>query len=51
MAKHIDDIKLRYLHAELQKEEISKPTRGDVTRIIEVGYVQAGNYLKAMRKS
>jgi len=45
----VDDIKLIYLKNRLKDEKIRKPTREDVSRILGVGYVQAGNYLRVIK--
>lgn len=50
MPDKVDEIKLKYLKEKLIEENISKPTRADIERILKVSYPQAYNYLKALKR-
>jgi hypothetical protein len=45
----VDKIKLEYLKNELHQRQNPTPNRQIIQEILGVGYVQAGNYLKALR--
>jgi Mn-dependent DtxR family transcriptional regulator len=47
----VDEIKLKYLKAELIAKKITKPTRADIERILNVSYPQAYNYLNALNEN
>jgi len=47
----VDEIKLKYLKAELIAKKIEKPTRDDIMKILKISYPQAYNYLNALKEN